>query len=174
MNPLTYRVAGVDIDAGEDAVRRIAPLARATARPEVLGGIGGFAAFVSLPSGYREPVLVSSTDGVGTKLKVAFLADRHDTVGIDLVAMGVNDLLVHGAEPLFFLDYLAVHRVEPARSGSSTTGASISRPSRRPSRSGPSRPGGVSTAASSPASSRRSSALPGWRSSSTSGLAALI
>src|SRR5574341_2674965 len=113
MNPLTYRVAGVDIDAGEDAVRRIAPLARATARPEVLGGIGGFAAFVSLPSGYREPVLVSSTDGVGTKLKVAFLAGRHDTVGIDLVAMGVNDILVHGAEPLYFLDYIAVGRLDP-------------------------------------------------------------
>src|SRR5438874_6669369 len=115
MNPLTYRAAGVDIDAGEDAVRRIAPLARATARPEVLAGVGGFAAFVRVPSGYREPVMVSSADGVGTKLKVAFLADRHDTVGVDLVAMGVNDLLVHGAEPFYFLDYLAVHRVEPSR-----------------------------------------------------------
>lgn len=115
MNPLTYRAAGVDIDAGEDAVRRIAPLARATARPEVLGGIGGFAAFVSLPPRYREPVLVSSTDGVGTKLKVAFLADRHDTVGIDLVAMGVNDLLVHGAEPLYFLDYIGIARLDPGR-----------------------------------------------------------
>lgn len=115
MDPLTYRSAGVDIGAGDEAVRRIARLAASTKRPEVLGGIGAFASFVSLPAGYREPVLVSSTDGVGTKLKVAFLADRHDTVGIDLVAMGVNDVLVHGAEPLYFLDYLAVHRVDPAR-----------------------------------------------------------
>ena len=115
MDPLTYREAGVDIAAGDDAVRRIASLAASTRRPEVLGGIGAFAAFVAIPPGYREPVLVSSTDGVGTKLHVAFAADRHDTVGIDLVAMGVNDLLVHGAEPLYFLDYLAVHRVEPDR-----------------------------------------------------------
>jgi phosphoribosylformylglycinamidine cyclo-ligase len=113
MDPLTYRAAGVDIRAGDLAVRRIAPLAASTHRPEVLGGIGAFAAFCRVPEGYREPVLVSSTDGVGTKLKIAIMADRHDTVGLDLVAMGVNDLLVHGAEPLFFLDYLAVHRVEP-------------------------------------------------------------
>lgn len=113
MDPLTYREAGVDIDAGDEAVRRIAPLARATARGEVLGGIGAFAAFVRVPAGLREPVLVSSTDGVGSKLKVAFLADRHSTVGIDLVAMGVNDVLVHGAEPLYFLDYLALARVDP-------------------------------------------------------------
>ena len=115
MDPLTYRSAGVDIGAGDLAVSRIRHLAASTKRPEVLGGIGAFASCVSLPAGYREPVLVSSTDGVGTKLKVAFLADRHDTVGIDLVAMGVNDVLVHGAEPLYFLDYLAVHRVDPAR-----------------------------------------------------------
>ena len=115
MKPLTYRATGVDIDAGEDAVRRIAPLARASARPEVLTGVGGFAAFVSVPSRYREPVMVSSTDGVGSKLKVAFLADRHDTVGIDLVAMGVNDVLAHGAEPLYFLDYIGTARVDPAR-----------------------------------------------------------
>jgi phosphoribosylformylglycinamidine cyclo-ligase len=115
MDPLTYREAGVDIGAGDEAVRRIGPLAASTRRPEVLGGIGAFAAFVTIPPGYREPVLVSSTDGVGTKLHVAFATDRHDTVGIDLVAMGVNDLLVHGAEPLYFLDYLAVHRVDPAR-----------------------------------------------------------
>jgi phosphoribosylformylglycinamidine cyclo-ligase len=115
MDPLTYREAGVDISAGDEAVRRIAPLAASTRRPEVLGGIGAFAAFVTIPTGYREPVLVSSTDGVGTKLHVAFATDRHDTVGIDLVAMGVNDLLVHGAEPLYFLDYLAVHHVDPAR-----------------------------------------------------------
>jgi phosphoribosylformylglycinamidine cyclo-ligase len=115
MDPLTYRAAGVDIQAGDLAVRRIAPLASSTRRPEVLGGIGAFAAFCKVPAGYREPVLVSSTDGVGTKLRIAIMADRHDTVGLDLVAMGVNDLLVHGAEPLFFLDYLAVHRVEPDR-----------------------------------------------------------
>jgi phosphoribosylformylglycinamidine cyclo-ligase len=115
MDPLTYREAGVDIQAGDLAVRRIAPLAASTRRSEVLGGIGAFAAFCKVPAGYREPVLVSSTDGVGTKLRIAIMADRHDTVGLDLVAMGVNDLLVHGAEPLFFLDYLAVHRVEPDR-----------------------------------------------------------
>src|SRR5437667_11004146 len=115
MKPLTYRDAGVDIDAGDDAVRRIATLARRTARAEVLGGIGSFASFVRLPSGLTDPVLVSSTDGVGTKLKVAFAADRHDTVGIDLVAMGVNDVLVHGAEPLYFLDYIGTGRVDPGR-----------------------------------------------------------
>ncbi len=115
MDPLTYRAAGVDIRAGDEAVRRIAPLAASTHRPEVLGGIGAFAAFCRVPDGYRDPVLVSSTDGVGTKLRIAIMADRHDTVGLDLVAMGVNDLLVHGAEPLFFLDYLAVNRVEPDR-----------------------------------------------------------
>jgi phosphoribosylformylglycinamidine cyclo-ligase len=115
MKPLTYRDAGVDVEAGDEAVRRIAPIARSTFRPEVLGGIGGFAGFVRVPTGYTEPVLVSSTDGVGTKLKVAFLADRHDTVGIDLVAMGVNDLLVHGAEPLYFLDYIGAAHLDPAR-----------------------------------------------------------
>jgi phosphoribosylformylglycinamidine cyclo-ligase len=115
MDPLTYRVAGVDIDAGDEAVRRIAPLARATSRPEVLGGIGAFAAFVKIPPKFRQPVLVSSTDGVGSKLKVAFLAGRHDTVGIDLVAMGVNDLIVHGAEPLYFLDYIGCAHLDPAR-----------------------------------------------------------
>jgi phosphoribosylformylglycinamidine cyclo-ligase len=115
MKPLTYRDAGVDVEAGDEAVRRIAPIARSTFRPEVLGGIGGFAGFVRVPTGYAEPVLVSSTDGVGTKLKVAFLADRHDTVGIDLVAMGVNDLLVHGAEPLYFLDYIGAAHLDPGR-----------------------------------------------------------
>jgi len=112
---LRYRDAGVDIDAGDEAVRRIAPLARATHRPEVLGGIGAFAGFVRVPAGYREPVLVSSTDGVGSKLKVAFMANRHDTVGIDLVAMSVNDLLVHGAEPLYFLDYIGIAHLDPGR-----------------------------------------------------------
>jgi phosphoribosylformylglycinamidine cyclo-ligase len=115
VKPLTYRAAGVDIEAGDEAVRRIGPLARATFRAEVLGGIGAFASFVRVPPGYTEPVLVSSTDGVGSKLKVAFLADRHDTVGIDLVAMGVNDILVHGAEPLYFLDYIGTARLDPAR-----------------------------------------------------------
>lgn len=115
MKPLTYKQSGVDIEAGDESVRRIAPLARTTFRPEVLSSIGAFAGFVSVPEGYRNPVLVSSTDGVGSKLKIAFLADRHDTIGIDLVAMGVNDLLVHGAEPLFFLDYLAVSKVVPER-----------------------------------------------------------
>src|SRR6184192_4471724 len=115
MKPHTYRDAGVDIEAGEEAVRRIAPLAKATFRPEVLGGIGAFAGFVRVPSGYHEPVLVSSTDGVGSKLKVACLAGRHDTVGIDLVAMGVNDILVPGAEPLYFLDYISVGRLDPGQ-----------------------------------------------------------
>lgn len=115
MDRLSYRQAGVDIDAAEEAVRRIAPLARATFRPEVLGGIGAFAGFVRVPARFREPVLVSSSDGVGTKVKVAFLADRHDTVGVDLVAMGVNDVLVHGAEPLYFLDYIGCARLDPAR-----------------------------------------------------------
>jgi phosphoribosylformylglycinamidine cyclo-ligase len=115
VKPLTYRDAGVDIEAGDEAVRRLTPHARSTTRPEVLGGIGAFASFVKIPRGYVEPVLVSSTDGVGSKLKVAFRADRHDTLGIDLVAMGVNDVLVHGAEPLYFLDYIGTGRVDPAR-----------------------------------------------------------
>ncbi|HAM58858.1 MAG TPA: phosphoribosylformylglycinamidine cyclo-ligase, partial [Candidatus Rokubacteria bacterium] len=114
-DPLTYRAAGVDITAGDEAVRRIARLAASTHRPEVLGGVGAFAAFCRIPAGYREPVLVSSTDGVGTKLKIAFLADRHDTVGIDLVNHCINDIAVQGAEPLYFLDYLAVNRVDPSR-----------------------------------------------------------
>ena len=115
MKPLTYREAGVDIDAGDDAVRRIVPLARATNRAEVIGGVGGFASLVGLPSKYREPVMVSSTDGVGSKLKIACLASRHETVGIDLVAMGVNDILVPGAEPLYFLDYISVGRLDPGQ-----------------------------------------------------------
>ena len=115
MDPLTYRQSGVDIEAADAAVRRIAPLAKSTFRAEVLGEIGAFAGFVKVPAGYRDPVLVASTDGVGSKLKLAVLTDRHDTVGIDLVAMGVNDVVVHGAEPLFFLDYLAVGKVVPEK-----------------------------------------------------------
>src|SRR5437899_1732290 len=99
----TYRDAGVDIDAGDALVERIKPLARRTARPEVLAGIGGFGGLFEVPQGYRQPVLVVGTDGVGTKLKLAFLAGKHDTVGIDLVAMRVNDDVVWGAEPVAFL-----------------------------------------------------------------------
>jgi phosphoribosylformylglycinamidine cyclo-ligase len=110
--PLSYRDAGVDIDAGDALVRRIGPLARRTMREGVLGGIGGFGALFEVPRRYREPVLVSGTDGVGTKLKLAFALDGHDTVGIDLVAMSVNDILVQGAEPLFFLDYFACGRLD--------------------------------------------------------------
>jgi phosphoribosylformylglycinamidine cyclo-ligase len=111
---LSYRDAGVDIDAGDALVERIKPFAKRTLRPEVLAGIGGFGALVELPKRYRNPVLVSGTDGVGTKLKLAFMLNRHDTVGIDLVAMSVNDVLVQGAEPLFFLDYFACGKLDVA------------------------------------------------------------
>ncbi len=104
---LSYRDAGVDIDAGDSLVERIKPHARRTMRPEVLAGIGGFGALMELPKNYQEPVLISGTDGVGTKLKLAFQLNKHDTIGQDLVAMSVNDILVQGAEPLFFLDYFA-------------------------------------------------------------------
>ncbi|MBK7677261.1 MAG: phosphoribosylformylglycinamidine cyclo-ligase [Candidatus Accumulibacter sp.] len=109
---LSYRDAGVDIDAGDQLVERIKPFARKTMRPGVLGGIGGFGALFEVPRNYREPVLVSGTDGVGTKLKLAFELQRHDTIGIDLVAMSVNDILVQGAEPLFFLDYFACGKLD--------------------------------------------------------------
>ncbi|MBL3558109.1 MULTISPECIES: phosphoribosylformylglycinamidine cyclo-ligase [Marinobacter] len=108
---LTYRDAGVDIDAGNELVNRIKNTAARTRRPEVLGGLGGFGAMVAIPQGYHEPVLVSGTDGVGTKLRLAMQLQRHDTIGIDLVAMCVNDLVVGGAEPLFFLDYYATGKL---------------------------------------------------------------
>jgi phosphoribosylformylglycinamidine cyclo-ligase len=109
---LSYRDAGVDIDAGDALVERIKPFAKRTLRPEVLAGIGGFGALVEIGKRYREPVLVAGTDGVGTKLMLGFALNRHDTVGIDLVAMSVNDILVQGAEPLFFLDYFACGKLD--------------------------------------------------------------
>jgi len=109
---LTYRAAGVDIDAGNAVVERIKPLVKRTFRPEVMGGLGGFGGLFNLGTRFREPVLVSGTDGVGTKLKLAQTLGRHDTIGIDLVGMCVNDVLVQGAEPLFFLDYFATGKLD--------------------------------------------------------------
>ncbi len=110
---MDYRQAGVDVEAGRAFVDQIRGMVNSTKRPEVLGGIGGFSGLFQLPAGYREPVLVSGTDGVGTKLKLAHSLDQHDTVGIDLVAMCVNDVVTSGAEPLFFLDYLATGKLNP-------------------------------------------------------------
>ena len=122
---ITYKDAGVDIDAGNTFVKMIKPLVKATSRPEVLADIGGFGGLFSLNTGkYKHPVLVSGTDGVGTKLKLAFLADRHDTIGIDLVAMCVNDIIVQGAEPLFFLDYLATAKLDPEKGAAIIKGVS--------------------------------------------------
>jgi len=111
---ITYRDAGVDIDAGDELVERIKPLVRRAQRREVLAGIGGFGALIELPPGYRHPVLVAGTDGVGTKLRLAIDTGRHDTIGIDLVAMCANDVVVQGAEPLFFLDYYATGKLQVA------------------------------------------------------------
>jgi len=112
LSPLTYKEAGVDIDAGDQLVENIKPFAKRTMRPEVLGGIGGFGALVEVSKKYKNPVMVSGTDGVGTKLKLAFHLNKHDTVGQDLVAMSVNDILVQGAEPIFFLDYFACGKLD--------------------------------------------------------------
>ena len=119
----TYKDSGVDIDAGDALVDRIRPMAARTQRPEVLSGVGGFGGLFALPPGrWKEPVLVAGTDGVGTKLRVAFAAGRHATIGIDLVAMSVNDVLTSGAEPLFFLDYFATSRLEVEQAAAVVSG----------------------------------------------------
>ena len=120
---ISYRDAGVDIDAGDELVDRIKPLVKKTWRPECLGGIGGFGGLFEVPTDrYRQPVLVSGTDGVGTKLKLALALGQHGTIGIDLVAMCVNDVLVVGAEPLYFLDYFATGKLSPAQAESVISG----------------------------------------------------
>lgn len=122
---MDYREAGVDVEAGRAFVDAIRDLVHRTYRPEVLGGLGGFGGYFQLPTGYQEPVLVSGTDGVGTKLKIASILNRHDTVGIDLVAMCVNDVLTSGAEPLFFLDYLATGKLNPEQLQQVVSGISL-------------------------------------------------
>src|SRR5580658_10628977 len=126
---ISYRDSGVDIDAGDALVERIKPLVKRTHRPEVLAGVGGFGALVEIPAGYRHPVLVAGTDGVGTKLRLAIDTGRHDTIGIDLVAMCANDVVVQGAAPLFFLDYYATGKlrldVAEAVIGGIATGCSL-------------------------------------------------
>ena len=123
MEKMTYRDAGVDIDAGNKSVSMIKDAVRATYRPEVMGDLGGFGGLFALNTrDYKEPVLVSGTDGVGTKLRLAFLLNKHDTIGQDAVAMCVNDILVQGAEPLFFLDYLAVGKLDPDQVAEVVTG----------------------------------------------------
>ncbi|PVZ64336.1 phosphoribosylformylglycinamidine cyclo-ligase [Pelagibaculum spongiae] len=121
-SPLTYRDAGVDIDAGNQLVEKIKDVASSTRRPGVLAGLGGFGALFEIPEGYQQPVLVSGTDGVGTKLRLALDLNRHDTVGIDLVAMCVNDLIVQGAEPLFFLDYYASGKLDVEKAADVVSG----------------------------------------------------
>jgi len=122
---LSYKDAGVDIDAGNALVERIKGVSKRTRRPEVIGGLGGFGALCRIPAGYREPVLVSGTDGVGTKLRLAIDLKKHDTVGIDLVAMCVNDLIVQGAEPLFFLDYYATGKLDVDTAAEVVTGIGV-------------------------------------------------
>jgi len=124
-SPLSYKDAGVDIVAGDKLVERIKPLAKKTMREGVLAGIGGFGALFEVPKRYKEPVLVSGTDGVGTKLKLAFEWNMHDTIGIDLVAMSVNDVLVQGAEPLFFLDYFACGKLDVETAATVVTGIAL-------------------------------------------------
>src|SRR5919197_1948948 len=112
---ITYVASGVDIEAGEKAVELLKPLAQKASRPEVVGGLGGFAGLFALKGGYREPMLAASTDGVGTKIAIAQAMDKHDTVGLDLVGMVVDDIVVCGAEPLYLTDYIACGRVVPER-----------------------------------------------------------
>src|SRR4030067_515186 len=116
MKKVSYKNAGVDIEKGDSFVQAIKPMVESTFRPDVLTGLGGFAGCVSLSlERYKKPILVSSTDGVGTKLKIAFMMDRHNTIGIDLVAMCVNDIVVTGARPLFLLDYFATSQLDPEK-----------------------------------------------------------
>jgi phosphoribosylformylglycinamidine cyclo-ligase len=122
MSVITYKESGVDIDAGDELVDRIGPSVKRTMRPEVLAGVGGFASLVALPKGYKEPLLVAGTDGVGTKLKIAFAMDEHRTIGIDLVAMCANDVLAVGGEPLFFLDYYGCGKLDPKAAAEAVAG----------------------------------------------------